>query len=131
MKLFVYGTLRARSPMHGLMAGQVHPLGPARVHARLLDLGAFPGLVGASAADDWVQGELYAIEAAATEEVLDRLDRYEGDSFERIEDTVVDAAGAEVRASLYRYLGDLGGGRLVVSGDWLAHIAREDETLES
>jgi gamma-glutamylcyclotransferase (GGCT)/AIG2-like uncharacterized protein YtfP len=131
VKLFVYGTLRSRAPMHGLLAGDVQALGPARIRARLLDLGAFPGLVAASRPDEWVQGELYAIEAALAEELLERLDRYEGDSFERAEDTVLDASGAEVRALVYRYLGDTREGRAVASGDWLAHTAGSEPALES
>jgi gamma-glutamylcyclotransferase (GGCT)/AIG2-like uncharacterized protein YtfP len=117
--------------MHGLLAGEVQALGPARVRARLLDLGAFPGLVTATKADEWVTGELYAIEAGLGEELLERLDRYEGDSFERTEDMVLDASGVEVRALLYRYLGDTPEGRAVASGDWLAHIAGRDPKLPS
>jgi gamma-glutamylcyclotransferase (GGCT)/AIG2-like uncharacterized protein YtfP len=122
VKLFVYGTLRSRAPMHGLLAGEVDSLGPARVCARLLDLGAFPGLVAALAADEWVHGELYRIHPGLADEVLERLDRYEGDFFVRAEEITVDESGSEVRALLYRYVGDTSGARHVVAGDWLAHL---------
>lgn len=117
--------------MHGLLEGEVQLLGAARVRARLLDLGAFPGLVAAERDAEWVRGELYAIDVAHAEAVLERLDRYEGDSFERGEDTVLDAAGTEVRALLYRYVGDVRGGTVVVSGDWLAHVAAPGGTARS
>ena len=130
MKLFVYGTLRSAAPMHGLLAGEVESLGIARVRARLLDLGAFPGLVTTDA-DEWVRGELYAIDAAVAESVLERLDRYEGDSFEREEDTVVDAEGNEVRALLYRYRGDPAEGVPVTCGDWLEYSAGRSVPLGS
>ena len=120
----MYGTLRSRAPMHGLLAGEVQPLGSARVRARLLDLGAFPGLVPARVPDEWVHGELYAVDPELAEALLERLDRYEGGAFERAEDIVLDGSGGEVRAVLYRYVGDVGGGQTVASGDWLAHVAQ-------
>ena len=123
MKLFVYGTLRHGAPMHGLIDGDALRLGPARVHARLLDLGNFPGLVHAVTADDWVRGELYRIEAQAASALFARLDRYEGDAFERAEDAVLDASGVSMRAWLYRYRGATRTGHHVASGDWLAYVS--------
>ena len=129
MKLFVYGTLRSGAPMHGLLAGDAHPLGPARAHACLLDLGHFPGLVHARAESDWVIGELFEVSAEAAAALMDRLDRYEGDAFVRQEHEVLDPEGAPVSAWVYLYVGDASGGLQVDSGDWLAHLhaARQRE----
>ena len=71
--------------MHGLLEGRATWLGPASAAGRLVDLGAFPGLVPAQDPGDRVHGDLFAIADAQREELLDALDRYEGASFERVQ----------------------------------------------
>ncbi len=119
MKLFVYGTLRRGAAMHGLLEGRVTYLGPARVAGCLVDLGAFPALAGPAAPDDRVHGDLFAIDGATRGVLLETLDRYEGNRFER-EAAVVEGPSGETEAWLYRWRGDPRGCRVIPSGDYLA-----------
>ena len=117
--LFAYGTLRRGAPMHGLLEGRTRWIGPASVAGRLLDLGAFPGLVAPAAPGDRVHGDLFAIAEAQRHELLDALDRYEGASFERVEETV-DGPDGPARAWVYVYRGEVDGHPVVAGGDYLA-----------
>lgn len=118
-RLFAYGTLRRGAPMHGMLAGRVTWLGPASVPGRLVDLGAFPGLVPAQAAGERVRGDLYALAPDHRDALLDALDRYEGASFERVRQRVTGPDGPAV-AYLYAYRGDTSRCRVVPGGDYLA-----------
>lgn len=73
--LFIYGTLKRGCSNHAQMAGQAL-LGPARTVAgfQLYDLGGYPAIVPDSSDRDGVEGEVWAVDAAA----LQRLDRFEG-----------------------------------------------------
>jgi len=117
--LFTYGTLRRGAPMHGLLEGRTTWLGRASAAGRLLDLGAFPGLVPAQRPGDVVHGDLFAIEEEQREALLDALDRYEGASFERVQQRV-DGPEGPVRAWVYRYRGDTDGRPVLAGGDYLA-----------
>jgi gamma-glutamylcyclotransferase (GGCT)/AIG2-like uncharacterized protein YtfP len=117
--LFAYGTLRRGAPMHGLLEGRTTWIGAASVAGRLVDLGAFPGLVPARSPHERVHGDLFEIAEADREALLDALDRYEGTSFERVQQRV-DGADGPVIAWLYVYHGDLDGAKVVSSGDYLA-----------
>jgi gamma-glutamylcyclotransferase (GGCT)/AIG2-like uncharacterized protein YtfP len=117
--LFAYGTLRRGAPMHKLIEGRVSWLGPASAAGCLVDLGAFPGLVPAQGPGDRVYGDLFAIADAQREELLDVLDRYEGASFERVQQAV-DGPGGLALAWLYAYRGAADGCTVVASGDYLA-----------
>ena len=66
-----------------------------------------------------VHGELFEIDAAQADALLDALDRYEGASFRRECATVQGPAGA-VEAWLYLFVGDASQGRVVTGGDYLA-----------
>jgi gamma-glutamylcyclotransferase (GGCT)/AIG2-like uncharacterized protein YtfP len=121
--LFAYGTLRRGAPMHELLAGRATWLGPASAAGRLVDLGAFPGLVPAQEPADRVHGDLFAIADAQREQLLDALDRYEGASFERVQQVVVGPDGS-VLAWLYVYRGAVAGGRVVPGGDYLAVVGK-------
>ena len=86
--------------MHALLEGRTTWLGPASAPGRLVDLGAFPGLVPAAAPGDRVHGDLFAIPEAHVEELLDALDRYEGASFERVEQRVEGPGGPAGRVAV-------------------------------
>jgi gamma-glutamylcyclotransferase (GGCT)/AIG2-like uncharacterized protein YtfP len=116
--LFAYGTLRRGAPMHGLLEGRTTWLGRASTAGRLLDLGEFPGLVPAQAPSDRVHGDLFAIADAQREELLDALDRYEGASFERVQQPVEGPRGPTL-AWVYAYRGEVGGRPVLRSGDYL------------
>ena len=123
--LFVYGSLRREAPggMCRLLQPGTRSLGVGWVRGRLLDLGAYPGLVRSPAG--WVTGELHRLLDA--EAVLARLDRYEACSphdpppheFERVRLPVRRVAGAAVTAWAYLFRGDPGGCRVIVSGDYV------------
>src|SRR5262245_52935273 len=104
--------------MHGLLEGRVTWLGSASVAGRLLDLGAFPGLVPAQSAAYRVLGDRFAIAAARRAELLDALDRYEGESFERVQQSVFGPDGPTL-AWVYAYRGAVDGCRVIASGDYL------------
>ena len=117
--LFAYGTLRRGAPMYGLLEGRTTWIGPARAAGRLLDLGAFPGLVPAIGPDDRVHGDLFAIPDAERGALLDALDRYEGASFERVQQSVEGPSGPTL-AWLYTYRGAVDGFPVLVGGDYLS-----------
>ncbi len=90
--LFVYGTLKRGFPAHGLLHGAVGGE-PARTVAafRLVNLGAYPGLVAGEVA---VEGEVYQVTFAQ----LAALDDYEGKQYRRV------TIGLEGGASAQTYL---------------------------
>jgi gamma-glutamylcyclotransferase (GGCT)/AIG2-like uncharacterized protein YtfP len=116
--LFAYGTLRRGAPMHGLLEGRVTWLGRASAAGRLVDLGAFPGLVPPCDPADRVLGDLFAIAEAQHDALLDALDRYEGASFERVQQPVLGPDGPAL-AWVYAYRGAIDGCRVIASGDYL------------
>lgn len=73
--LFVYGTLKRGGSNHGWMEEQRY-LGPARTQpgVTLYSLGQYPGLVSEPGDREGVEGEVWAVDAAA----LARLDEFEG-----------------------------------------------------
>ena len=117
--LFAYGTLRRGAPMHGLIEGRTDWIGAASVAGRLVDLGAFPGLIPPQAPDDRVHGDLFTIAEAQRDALLDALDRYEGASFERVQQ-IVDGPDGPARAWLYVYRGEADGRPVLAGGDYLA-----------
>ena len=124
MRIFVYGTLRRGAPMHGLLEGRVRFLGEASVAGRLLDLGAFPGLVTPGSEADRVAGELFAIVEGQSDDLLDAADRYEGESFQRSWERVEGPDGP-AEAWLYWYIGERTGPDLA-PGDEPANVRGPD-----
>jgi gamma-glutamylcyclotransferase (GGCT)/AIG2-like uncharacterized protein YtfP len=120
--LFVYGTLRRGAPMHGLLSEGLRFVSPARVRGRLYDMGAYPAFVDAADDASRVLGELFEF-TEDPERLLEVLDRYEGESFERIVCAVAANDGRELRAFLYCFRGDPSRGRPIASGDYLASLA--------
>ena len=126
LPLFVYGSLRRDAPgsRHELLGKKAEFLGHGRVRGRLLDLGAYPGLVAAVAGTDWVRGELHAI---PDERALARLDAYEDydprrpdrSLFLRQEARVELDFGEAVAAWVYVYAGTATRARRIASGDYL------------
>ena len=113
-RLFVYGSLLEGLPAHGYLGGSPF-LGRVATEPgyRLIDLGAYPGLVSAPG-HEGVRGELYEVETA----VRDRLDAYEGHPvlFRRTE---IGLAGQGF-AWAYLFQGDPREGTPVEGGDWRA-----------
>jgi gamma-glutamylcyclotransferase (GGCT)/AIG2-like uncharacterized protein YtfP len=124
--LFVYGTLlsTAGHPMGARLEREARLLGEAAIRGcRLYNLGRYPGLVAAGDADGLVHGEVFALNNPAAS--LKWLDDYEGivpgstqNEYERVERTVRLAAGGDIQAWVYLYLGKprsppIAGGRWV------------------
>jgi gamma-glutamylcyclotransferase (GGCT)/AIG2-like uncharacterized protein YtfP len=108
--LFVYGTLRKGSthPMAAFLARHARFVAEGKTPGRLLDLGAYPGIVEAESADDWVQGDVF--ELADPETTLLALDRYEGCDrdnplYERRQTLATLSTGDTVTAWYYHYCG--------------------------
>ncbi len=130
-QLFVYGSLRRDSghPAHELVSNDFVLLGPARVQAKVYDLGEYPGAVP-STDDSFISGELYRLkegvdfEAAAT-----RLDEYEGVNetpplFTRSRVNVY-TDGLATDAWIYWYNGAVAGKPWIASGDALQGMERK------
>ena len=122
---FAYGTLRREGPMHALLGGSARFVCEARVRGRLWDLGAYPGVTDSRFRGDQVQGELFALAEEGRDALLDSLDRYEGEAFERAEREVVTADGETCTAYLYLFLGSTRGARRIESGDYVDAVRRE------
>lgn len=125
-RLFVYGSLRGDVPggRSELLGDAAELLGTGRVRGRLLDLGAYPGLVPAVMRDERVRGELYAIRGRRTLAALDAYEDYdprrpERSLFLRREAQVELDSGAITTAWVYWYAGPTGRGRRIASGDYL------------
>lgn len=125
-RLFVYGSLRRDVPggRPELLGAGSELLGYGRVRGRLLDLGAYPGLVPAVTREDWVRGELYELGGRRALAGLDAYEDYdprrpERSLFLRRETSVELDSGDTMTAWVYCYAGPLGRGRRIASGDYL------------
>ena len=108
--LFVYGTLRKGSshPMAAFLARNSRFVAEGKKPGRLLDLGAYPGMVEAESPADWVQGGVF--ELTDPETTLAELDRYESCDgpnplYEKRKATVTLSMGDQVIAWYYHYSG--------------------------
>lgn len=125
-RLFVYGSLRRDVPggRPELLGAGAQFLGHGRVRGRLLDLGAYPGLVAPVTRNDQVRGELYEL---GDDRAFGRLDAYEDfdprhperSLFLRREARVKLDAGQTMTAWAYFYAGPIELGRRISSGDFL------------
>ena len=98
--------------LHPVLARSATFVEEGRVRGRLLDLGAYPGLIGGAGT---VRGELYRIDAP---EVLPALDREEGYNFDRRPATVTLASGRRARAWVYWYRGSQHRAVAIRDGDY-------------
>ncbi|MFE2596508.1 gamma-glutamylcyclotransferase family protein [Streptomyces sp. NPDC001840] len=134
MPFFVYGTLRPGEPNHDLcLRGRTSREVPARLEGAVLYDG--PGYPYAVEAPGAVLGDLITAGPGAYAEllaVLDELEEYVAPGhprnlYERVAREVRPADGTPVRAWVYfaaaRVARELRArGRLIGSGDWLAHV---------
>lgn len=120
-RVFVYGTLLAGEPNHGLLAGAT-ALGSARTVPgyRLQDLGPFPAMVEAGSGA--VVGELYEVSAAT----LAALDRLEGvpDLYRRV---AVKLSSGEVAQTYVMDQRRVEKRPVLESGDWKARTRAGSE----
>lgn len=73
--LFVYGTLKQGHLRSRMWPHAPQSIEPAMVRGRLLDLGAYPGLIEG---DEWVLGELWTLAEGHVPRTLAVLDQVEG-----------------------------------------------------
>lgn len=105
-------------------------LGPCRLRGRLLDLGAYPGLVEGPGL---VRGELYRLADPAALAVLDGFEGYRpedpgGSEYLRRAEELAEPA---VTAWVYRLRQAPAGAAPVAGGDWARHLAgREPQGFE-
>ena len=134
--LFVYGSLRSESahPLARKLTAQAKRIDSAKVHGRLLDLGAYPGLWTDPECEDWVFGELLELPGGPQDPkaraLWAELDAYEElappppalPEYARERLLVTIASGLE-EVWTYRYIGATEGHPVVTSGNWLAYLA--------
>ena len=114
-RLFAYGTLMRGFPLHPLLDGRAPYLGPGRITARLLDLGAYPAIVPDRLGV--VLGEVYEVDEA----LWRALDSAEGPQYHRHEVAVRMAGGQEVTAFAYWYGGPIDRAVPIPNGDYRSH----------
>jgi gamma-glutamylcyclotransferase (GGCT)/AIG2-like uncharacterized protein YtfP len=124
--LFVYGSLMSssRHPVGDRLRREARLIGEASIAGRLYEISWYPGLVARGQPDEFVQGEVYALERPA--HALAWLDQYEGlvpgdpdaGEYERVERPVQLATGETIAAWVYLYRKDPAGLRRVASGRW-------------
>ena len=98
--------------LHGVLVRGARFVEPGKVRGRLLDLGAYPGLVTGVGQ---VKGEVYRVEDP---ELLPVLDDEEGYNFERSRVFATLASGRHVRVWVYRYRGPREGAVPILDGDY-------------
>lgn len=121
--LFVYGTLRPSLAIGG-PARLVHDLelvGAATVPGVLIDLGNYPGLIPG---DGRVHGDLLRIPDPARLVALDAYEECGGPQpLYRRDRTVAHLPdGSTAAAWVYRYARQTTGARVIVGGDYAAHV---------
>lgn len=128
--LFVYGTLmtaargKLGADMRAKLAEAATWIGPATTAGRLVDFGEYPGLVVPVGLSDTVHGEVF--ELHAPDAVFAWLDDYEGippiatpnDEYERVVVPVRLASGEDIKAWVYRYVGDGSTAARIPDGRW-------------
>ncbi len=116
--LFAYGTLMSGQVRHHLLnSANVVSIEPAHVQGTLVHLGGYPGLLLSSDDSAAVAGELITMRTLS-EQLLEMLDREEGDEYRREKVTVQRHGCATVTAWTYVFVGDASGRPLIASGDW-------------
>jgi gamma-glutamylcyclotransferase (GGCT)/AIG2-like uncharacterized protein YtfP len=131
--LFVYGTLRRGFELHHHLTRlgarfQVE----ARVAAKLVDLGRYPGALPATGNGEWVHGELFELGQPQPDlQVLDRVEGFipsapERSEFIRSTAEVILANGARECAWIYWLAPRAAAGRgRIAGGDYAVRRGRE------
>jgi gamma-glutamylcyclotransferase (GGCT)/AIG2-like uncharacterized protein YtfP len=128
--IFVYGTLRSDAGVREaeLLTKNARGLGKGTVHARMYDLGEYPGIELSDDERDVVVGELYELPAESAGRVLESLDAYEGigaadpspAQYERVPVTVKVGARKRIKAWTYVLKTRASTCRRIPTGDYMA-----------
>lgn len=127
--IFVYGSLRRdfSSPVREVLDDYAQFISEATYQGKLYKIDWYPGVVPSEDEDDIVYGEVYKI--IEREEVLTKLDRYEGCSpmdpkphaFIR-KQVQVKSNGNEITAWIYHYDLSIDEKVQISSGDYLKYV---------
>jgi len=116
--LFVYGTLMPGEPAYGRVAAAVVQTAPGRLHGAILHaVSWYPMAVPGQGV---VQGEILWLQEAAYARVLQELDAYEGDEYDRVV-RPVQMGESPMPVDCWVYLGDARAARAyrrVPGGNW-------------
>ena len=113
-RVFVYGTLRPGGSNHFRLAG-ANFFAAATVFGRLYQIDWYPGAVLDEAADE-ITGEIYLI----SPDMLDELDRFEGDEYRRVKTQARVQDGNTVSVWIWEWLGVCDETHRITSADWLS-----------
>ena len=111
-RVFVYGTLRRGAAQAGRMS-DARWLGAGRVRGDLFRISWYPCVV-LREEGDFVTGDVFAID----DDLLRKLDAYEGDEYRRVRVMVEGDTPGE--AWMWEWAGEVPAESLIASGDWLA-----------
>ena len=114
--LFVYGTLRAQGSNAWRMK-EAEFVAIGRAHGRLYRVDWYPAAQFDPSAPTMILGELYR----ASDELLKRLDIFEGAEYERVPVEVVTAKGIQL-AYAWSFLPSVRDLKFLAHGDWLKEI---------
>ena len=125
-RLFVYGTLRRGSSNEYALELAVASrfVGHGRIRGRLFRVTHYPALVAPANETDWVTGDLFE---NIGEELLQRLDHYEGPEYTRVIVEVMLDDGQQLEAYLYFYQLPVEHLELIPSGDWFHASAQSSQ----
>lgn len=116
--LFAYGTLQpGLAPLEiAAVVEKLRLVGEGFLFGKLYDLGSYPGAVIDPASASIIYGAVH--ELPEGEEILRKLDAYEGPDYVRIEQLVTLTANGGMSCWVYDYQGRPGEDRLIESGRW-------------
>jgi gamma-glutamylcyclotransferase (GGCT)/AIG2-like uncharacterized protein YtfP len=129
--LFVYGSLRRhyQHPMASLLLQHARHLGPATVPGLLYLVSWYPGLVPAGNSGPGaplVSGDLFQLKPESAQDLLERLDAYEGDEYERLKlDVTLRSSGETLPAWAYAMTVNPSSLQRIASGDFLENRGPE------
>jgi gamma-glutamylcyclotransferase (GGCT)/AIG2-like uncharacterized protein YtfP len=129
--LFVYGTLRRGSshPLAQRLADTAEHAGEARIQGELFWVQEeFPGLTLTQDENSYVRGDLYFVPDPA---LLDVLDNYEGESYERRRLPVESFSMGPAAAWVYIYLPPPNAEQRIANGDFLAALTERKNQQKS
>jgi gamma-glutamylcyclotransferase (GGCT)/AIG2-like uncharacterized protein YtfP len=119
-RLFVYGSLRAGEPgpMAALLHGHARHLGAGTIRAALYAVSWYSIAAPSDETGAVVHGDLFELDQGAADEVLARLDEYEGADFVRTEVAVKLGDETSTPAEAYLCAASVAGLRRIEHGDW-------------
>jgi len=136
-QLFVYGSLRSgfRNPAYSYLTQYFHLVGEAVVRGKFYDNGSYPVAVPGTGDENFINGELYAINNAEEFSwAIDQLDDYEGLNvmpgeipLYRRETTQAFMDGKPSLVWIYWYNGSVESFEQIVTGDILKYLQEKNK----